>query len=64
MDETFANMREELLRQIAGGINLPAEIPTGLADLNHWCVDDKTEVLTRDGWKTHDEAACRWAMRL
>ena len=36
MDEVFANMREELLRQIAGGINLPAEILTGLADLNHW----------------------------
>lgn len=45
MDETFANMREELLRQIAGGINLPAEILTGLADLNHWSlwgVDEST----------------------
>ena len=45
MDEVFANMREELLRQIAGGINLPAEILTGLADLNHWSlwgVDEST----------------------
>lgn len=45
MDETFAKMRDELLRQIAGGINLPAEILTGLADLNHWSlwgVDEST----------------------
>lgn len=36
MDVTFANMREELLRQIAAGLDLPGEILTGLADLNHW----------------------------
>jgi len=45
MDKTFAEMREELLRQIANGIDLPAEILTGLADLNHWSlwgIDEST----------------------
>lgn len=36
MDATFAAMREELLRMIASGLDIPAEILTGLADLNHW----------------------------
>lgn len=36
MDSTFAAMREELLRMIASGLDLPAEILTGLAELNHW----------------------------
>lgn len=45
MDKTFAAMRDELLRQIANGIDLPAEILTGLADLNHWSlwgIDEST----------------------
>lgn len=36
MDKTFAEMREELLRQIAAGLDLPPEVITGYADLNHW----------------------------
>lgn len=36
MDATFAAMRDELLRMIASGLDLPSEILTGLAELNHW----------------------------
>ena len=51
MDQTFASMREELLRQIAAGLDLPAEILTGLADLNHWSlwgIDESTAKLHVD----------------
>ncbi|MEE9178226.1 MAG: hypothetical protein V3U46_07325 [Acidimicrobiia bacterium] len=43
IDETFADMREELLRQIAAGLDLPPEIILGKADLNHWSAWDVDE---------------------
>ncbi len=36
IDETFADMREELLRAIAAGLDLPPEIILGMAEMNHW----------------------------
>lgn len=44
-DEQASKTREELLGIIARSIDLPAEILTGVADLNHWSawqVDDNT----------------------
>jgi hypothetical protein len=43
IDTTFADMREELLRQIAAGLDLPPEIILGKADLNHWSAWDVDE---------------------
>jgi hypothetical protein len=43
IDKTFAEMREELLRQIAAGLDLPPEIILGKADLNHWSAWDVDE---------------------
>lgn len=43
IDVTFADMREELLRQIAAGLDLPPEIILGKADLNHWSAWDVDE---------------------
>lgn len=51
IDATFAEMREELLRQIAAGLDLPPEIVLGKADLNHWSawdVDDSAAKLHVD----------------
>jgi hypothetical protein len=36
IDATFADMREELLRAIAAGLDLPPEIILGKAEMNHW----------------------------
>lgn len=53
--EVSKDDREELIRRLANGMDLPPEILLGVADLNHWCSDDTTEILTRDrGWVTHD----------
>lgn len=51
MDEVFAGMREDLIRQIAAGLDLPPEIILGKADLNHWTawdVDDSAAKLHVD----------------
>lgn len=50
-----AGQRNELLRRIAQGLNVPPEVILGMAQANHWCVDDATEVLTADGWRHHDD---------
>lgn len=36
LDENAAGMREELIRRIALGMDMPPEILTGTADVNHW----------------------------
>jgi hypothetical protein len=43
LDEGFAKQREELIRRIANGLDLPAEVLLGLSSGNHWSawlVDD------------------------
>lgn len=53
--ETSVDHRKELLVRLANGLDLPPEILLGMTDLNHWCVDDQTEILTSHGWKRHDQ---------
>lgn len=36
IDPVFAALREELVRAIAAGLDLPAEIVTGMGDMTHW----------------------------
>lgn len=36
IDGVQAEQRKELLRRLAQGLNVPPEIVTGMADLNHW----------------------------
>lgn len=45
IDKVMAEQRQELLARIAIGLDLPSEVLTGKADLNHWTawnVDDNT----------------------
>ncbi|MER6632884.1 hypothetical protein ABT301_32470 [Streptomyces sp. NPDC000987] len=57
-DELALKLRDEAIRRFANGLEVPAEILLGLSDANHWCVDERTEILTRDrGWITQDQLA-------
>lgn len=57
-DTVAADQRAELIRRIANGVDLPAEVLLGLADVNHWCQDETTEILARGrGWIRHDDLA-------
>lgn len=49
--------REAMLGVFARGAELPVEQVVGMSKANHWCVDEQTEILTADGWKTHDALA-------
>ena len=56
VDEVAANQRQELLVRLANGVDLPPEVLTGMGESNHWCVDDRTEILTADrGWITETD---------
>jgi hypothetical protein len=57
VDRIAAEQRQELLGRFANAIDWPAELLLGKAGLNHWCVDETTEVLTADGWRTQDRLA-------
>lgn len=45
LDDKQMKQRDELIRRIANGLDLPAQVLLGLADVNHWtawAVDDQT----------------------
>lgn len=55
IDQEAAKQRAELIQRIATGVDLPADVLTGKADLNHWTawqVDEET-------WKYHLEPDAR-----
>jgi len=54
LDAAAADLRDAATKRIASGLDIPAEILLGIADVNHWCVPEDTEILTRSGWKTYD----------
>lgn len=48
-------LREEAVGRLANAMPMPRPVLTGEAQ-NHWgCADDRTEILTVDGWRTHDQ---------
>lgn len=49
------DMKERAIRRLGATFEVPSEILTGIGDSNHWCVDDQTEILTAQGWRTHDQ---------
>jgi len=55
LDTLYQSLRQEALQRLATGMDAPPEVIGGKGGLNHWCCDDKTEVLTTDGWKGIDE---------
>lgn len=58
MDALLETLRKDSLDHIAQGLPLPVEFVFGLGEANHWgCITPDVEILTRSGWKTHDELA-------
>lgn len=55
LSDALLPMRASAITSLAQSLDVPAEILTGVADVNHWCVDDQTEILTIDGWVGHDQ---------
>ena len=51
VDEAAAEQRGELVRRIATGLDLPPEILTGKADVNHWTAWS----ITEDAFRSHIE---------
>lgn len=54
-DAALPGLREQTRRRIAAVMDIPASVVTGVEDLNHWCVDDTTQIRTRTGWARHDQ---------
>lgn len=44
-------MWEKTISRIAGSLDMPKEMLTGIENVSHWCADEQTEILTETGWK-------------
>lgn len=55
IDRLAVELRQESRQSFAATVDLPADVMSGKAGLNDWCVDDETEILTDHGWVTHDQ---------
>lgn len=57
--EQVPELRMGAIRRLALGMDVPPEILLGSAQSTSWsawqCVDQDTEILTADGWRTHEE---------
>ena len=49
------DLRDEALRRIATGLDLPPEVLLGTADVNHW----GSWLISEKEWKSHVEPVCR-----
>jgi hypothetical protein len=47
--------REAETKRLAVTLTMPIEALLGYGDMNHWCQPEDTEILTRSGWRTHDQ---------
>jgi hypothetical protein len=54
IDEKAIERISFLVKRLAHGLDVPVEIITGIADVNHWPCDENTEVLTKSGWVSHE----------
>lgn len=55
LDGKVFESRADAIRRLANTLNIPAEIVTGLGELNHWCVPQETKILTRTGWSSYQD---------
>lgn len=54
-DDFLHQIRQELIERLGKALNIEPEVLTGMGKVNHFCADDQTEVMTRDGWKRHTD---------
>lgn len=51
LDAQVVQLRSEAIRRAATAMDMPAEVLLGMGEMNHWCTDQDTEILTRQGWR-------------
>ena len=54
-DSDVIAKRDSAIKRLATQVNIPAEVLLGMGDVNHWCTLERVRIMTRTGWKTHDQ---------
>lgn len=53
-DDKIPELRSAALGRLATSVDMPGELLSGYGALQHWCLDEQTEILTHDrGWINH-----------
>ncbi len=55
LDSAAMDMRTELIRRLALGLDAPPEVLMGNGASNHWCRPETVKALGRDGWIQHSD---------
>lgn len=55
IDDKIIERRDSAIRRLSMKLDIPAEILLGVGKSNHWCTLDSVRIMTRGGWKTHDQ---------
>ena len=55
-DGQLVNRADRVLDRIMQSIDVPKDVVTGYSSVKY-CASDDTEILTKTGWKTHDQLA-------
>lgn len=55
LDPKLMEARDRTIKRLATTLNMPSEVLLGVADVNHWCTDNETEVMSRHGWISQSE---------
>lgn len=55
IDDKTIERRDSAIRRLAMKLDMPSEILLGMGKSNHWCTLDNVRIMTRAGWKTHDQ---------
>jgi hypothetical protein len=56
-DDRVLSLMESAIKRLALGLDIPPEILTGVAGMNHWCLPVEHPIFTAEGWKHVDDLA-------
>lgn len=54
-DDKILELRNAALGRLATSVDMPGELLSGYGALQHWCLDEETEILTRRGWLRQED---------
>lgn len=50
LSDRIQEMEDASIKRLAGALDIPLDVLTGIGASNHWCTTPDTEIMTRRGW--------------
>lgn len=56
-DDRVLSLLESAIKRLSLGMDIPPEILTGVAGMNHWCLPTRYPIFTQEGWRRSEDIA-------